>query len=219
MFNYLKKIKILLFSVLFTSSPTVTKIEQMSAKEIENYLPNISTSPFPFISSVFNYRNEEVRELIYHIKYRGNSTLVNLFAEILYQKLKKDFKKYSDKKINVHLVPIPLSKKRLQERKFNQSELLTNSILKHDKQKMFIHSNDVLIRKKDTKPQTKLNKKEREKNMKDCFLTPFKKRKKVAGNIFVLVDDVTTTGSTLKEARKVLLESKAREVYAVTLAH
>jgi competence protein ComFC len=219
MFNYLKKIKILLFSVLFTSSPIVTKIEQMSAKEIENYLPKISTSPFPFISSVFNYRNEEIREIIYHIKYRGNSTLVNLFAEILYQKLKNDFKNYAKRKSYIHLIPIPLSKKRLQKRKFNQSELLTNSIIKHDKQKMFIHSSDVLIRKKDTKPQTKLNKKEREKNIKDCFLTPYKKRKEVEGNIFVLVDDVTTTGSTLKEARQVLLESKAKEVYAVTLAH
>ena len=219
MFNFLKKIKIFLLSVLFTPSPTVAKIERMSAKEIEAYLPNKPTSSFPFVFSLFNYKNEEVREIIYHIKYRGDSTLIDLFGEILYKKINEDFKKYSDKKINIYLIPIPLSKKRYQERKFNQSELLTESVIRHDKEKVFIHSTDILIRKKDTQPQTQLNKKDREKNMKDCFSVPFKKRKKVEGEIIILVDDVTTTGSTLKEARKVLLESRAKAVYAVTLAH
>ncbi len=219
MFDIQKKIKTFLSSIMFPSSETIARIERMSPEEIKQTLPNKPTSPYPFISSLFNYRNDAVRELVSHTKYKGNSILIDSFGELLQEKLYLKFKDLPPKEARVHIIPVPLSKERLIERGFNQSELLCRSITKHDREKLFIHSPRLLKRTKNTPPQTKLGKIARLKNVKDCFSIPEKEKKNVKGKTIVLVDDVTTTGSTLKEARLTLLKAGANEVFAITLAH
>ncbi len=214
-----KKIRTFICSVLFPSSANIARIERMCSEEIERELPKQASSPYPFISSVFNYRNNLVREIVFHIKYRGDILLMDPFGEILYKELEQKMKKLSSEKFPVLVIPIPLSKKRFRERGFNQSELLGRSILKHDKKGLFALSPSLLERTKDTSPQTKLKRGARLKNVKGCFSVPEEQRKKVEGKNIVLVDDVSTTGSTLKEARLELLRARAKEVSAITLAH
>ncbi len=111
------------------------------------------------------------------------------------------------------VVPIPLHRKKLKERGFNQAELLARVIARHFDLKL-IRNN--LKRVKATKSQTSLSKKERIENLKGAF--QFRNRDKFRGKTILLVDDVYTTGTTVREAAKVLKKAKAREVYIFTLA-
>lgn len=111
------------------------------------------------------------------------------------------------------MVPVPLHKRRLRERGFNQSFLLAKVVSSELETPL-----DCLtfIRKRDTKSQTGLRRKERKRNVANAFSVTSAaifKGKKV-----LLVDDVITTGHTLNECAKVLKKSGALEVLCLALA-
>lgn len=109
------------------------------------------------------------------------------------------------------IVPVPLSMKRLRERGFNQSLLIARIVSEEKGIPMLI---DILLKKKETPPQTELSAKERLSNLKGAF--------EVKGNIegmrILLVDDVMTTGATVTECSKELIKAGAKEVIVLTLA-
>ena len=111
------------------------------------------------------------------------------------------------------IVPVPLHPKRLQERGFNQSGLLAGEFGRKLRVPV---SFDAIIRKNRTQPQTRLNRRERLKNVKGAFELVVAQR--VRGHRVLLIDDVFTTGTTLSECARVL-KSKggASEVHAVTV--
>lgn len=109
------------------------------------------------------------------------------------------------------IVPVPLSIKGLRERGFNQTLLISQVLSKELKIPIFM---DSLFKKKDTPPQIGLTAKERLKNVKGAF--------EVRGGInnlkLLLLDDVMTTGATVRECSKTLIKAGAKEVIVVTLA-
>jgi len=111
------------------------------------------------------------------------------------------------------IIPIPLTRKRLLERGFNQSLLLAKELGIRTGLKV---KGDILIKVKETPPQTSLGSKERRSNLKGAFF--LKEPSLVFGKRVLLVDDVFTTGSTLREAFYVLKQAGAKTVMAVTLA-
>ncbi|MDC4227357.1 MAG: phosphoribosyltransferase family protein [Candidatus Manganitrophus sp.] len=102
--------------------------------------------------------------------------------------------------------PIPLHPTRLRTREFNQSLLLAQRIARFTQVPLLI---DALNRSRDTLPQVGLSRKERAQNVRRAFHlsdpTPIK------GKRILLVDDVYTTGATLREGSKILLKGGARE--------
>ena len=105
---------------------------------------------------------------------------------------------------NYILVPIPTHKKRKNWRGFNQSEVMGKLI----SEKMgWKYSPDLLIKKKATNPQTELKGKERKINIRGGFVINSHYSSFDIHNPIILFDDVLTTGSTLKEACKVLKSS------------
>ncbi|CUS77163.1 Phosphoribosyl transferase domain [Candidatus Kryptonium thompsonii] len=76
----------------------------------------------------------------------------------------------------------------------------------------------MLIRKKNTQTQTKLNFEQRLENVKDAFVLNEKYKDFVVGKRFAIVDDVITTGSTLNECAKELIRSGASQVLALSVA-
>lgn len=110
------------------------------------------------------------------------------------------------------IVPVPLAKKRLRWRGFNQAEILAEIFSK--KFNLEINSRD-LIRVKHRKAQAKLNEASRLKNVKNCFAWQGENLNK--RNI-VLIDDVVTTGATLNECAKILKASGAGEVWGLVVA-
>ncbi|GAA4358013.1 ComF family protein [Kangiella marina] len=101
------------------------------------------------------------------------------------------------------LIPIPLHPKRLNERGFNQSDI----IAKHLSNAMGIPPNKALSRVKDTPHQVGLSEKQRRQNLKDAFQLEEGLPKHIA-----LVDDVVTTGSTVNEAAKLCLSAGVERV-------
>ncbi len=106
---------------------------------------------------------------------------------------------------------VPLTKKRLLERGFNQSMLLGREVARMTGAKLLPHA---LLKVKDTPAQAGLGRKERSLNLRGAFMCGGP----VSGQTVILVDDVITTGATARECSKVLAKAGAREVYVVALA-
>ena len=109
------------------------------------------------------------------------------------------------------VVPVPLGIKGLRERGFNQSLLLAKVISRHTGIPLTM---DGLVKIRETRPQVGLSSKERARNLRGAFT--------VRGNFrkmrLLLVDDVMTTGATVKECATQLLNAGAEEVAVLTLA-
>jgi predicted amidophosphoribosyltransferase len=113
-----------------------------------------------------------------------------------------------------YIIPIPLSPARLRARGYNQVlEILQANPLDP---KYTILTN-VLVRTRNTRPQTELARSERLTNMHDVFGVVH--GESIAGKHILLVDDVTTTGTTLKTAKAALLPYAPASITCLALAH
>jgi ComF family protein len=108
------------------------------------------------------------------------------------------------------LVPVPLHPKRLKSRGFNQALLLARAFPGTPV------AREAVIRTRHTAPQVGLNPKQRRDNVKGAFAAPDPGR--VKGKNVLLIDDLFTTGSTVKECAKVLRRAGARRVEVLTVA-
>ncbi len=111
------------------------------------------------------------------------------------------------------IFPVPLHKKRFAERGFNQATAIAQVVAKEVGIPLVAQ---VLIRTRDTPHQARLDRAGRLDNVKNAF--ELKKPSIVEGKHVLLVDDVLTTGSTIQECARAVLEHGAREVSAFTLA-
>mgnify|MGYP001027099236 FL=1 len=111
------------------------------------------------------------------------------------------------------VVPVPISAENMKRRGVNQSEVLAYYTSRDLKLKM---ASGVLARVKETPSQRELSKEEREQNLRAAFIV--QQAHKVQGKNVLLVDDVYTTGSTVKECTLGLLEAGAKRVAVVTWA-
>lgn len=158
--------------------------------------------------SVFAYDNL-IKNVIFNFKYNDKTNNANFFSNLMVNSC-KDFIDEID-----IVIPVPLHKKRLRKRKYNQASLLVNGIGKKAN-KIIIH--EVLKRKINTRPQVGLLGKERLKNVKDAFCINEQYLEEIRGKNILLVDDVMTTGATLNNCAKILLKHKAKNVYVATIA-
>lgn len=111
------------------------------------------------------------------------------------------------------ILPIPLHKLKQLERGYNQSYYIAKGLSK----KLNLKLNDKILKRiKHTKSQTKLDLLERQENMSGAFFVINKKQ--ITGKNILLIDDVITTGATVNECGKVLIEGGAAKVYAASIA-
>jgi len=157
-----------------------------------------------------------VKKLLYQFKYKPYlSDLKTILGKLFYEGLiqQEAFEKFVSKE-NVVITAVPLHKSRERSRGYNQSELLAKELSISLK----IPYHKLLIREKQTKPQFELKKEERKKNILGAFSLNPKLKTQNLKNI-ILVDDITTTGATLRECAKILKQSGVSKVLGVTLAH
>ena len=151
------------------------------------------------------YYKGALKELILSLKYKKDFQAGEILASFLEEKIKK----YKDE---YYLTYIPIDKKRLKERGFNQCEYIAKELSINTG----IKTINTLKKIRETKVQKTLKREERIENLKDAF--EIIDEKKVKGKRFILLDDVITTGATLKEGVKVLKKHGAIEIKILTLA-
>ena len=159
-----------------------------------------------------SYDNFIVKKLINQFKYppyikelaKPLASLIITYFKILGESGLQDF----------ILVPIPLHKKKLKSRGFNQASEIAKELSKN---LAIPFSDNVLIKIKPTPAQVELKKEEREKNVRETFLC--QKPEIIKNKKILLVDDVFTTGATLEEAGRALRRAGAAEVWGAVVAH
>jgi len=179
-------------------------------------------------SSHQEFQTENLSDLYYPLEYK-NPLIKNLIKRFKYEPLVKELAKDLTSLIIAHfqlldpppnfgggdyvLLPVPLEKRKLKWRGFNQSEEIGKEISKFLNIPLI---NDILFKIKETLPQVELSEKEREENIKGVFI--IRNRKKISGKKILLVDDVYTTGSTMKECAQLLKKAGAKEVIGIVIA-
>lgn len=148
--------------------------------------------------SIFHY-TEEMKEWINRYKFYGDVTLSKMFIKDLRECYEKYFNHIK------MIVPIPLSEERLLERGFNQVEILANEAG---------FQLNVCLKRIHSEKQSKLSKIERL-NRKQVF--SYFADEKIKNEPILILDDVYTTGKTVRDAATILLQSGASEVFSLTL--
>lgn len=110
------------------------------------------------------------------------------------------------------IVPVPLFANREAERGYNQAALLAQHL---SAAMGILYGADSLQRVRETSQQALLTQEERQSNVKDAF----EASEAVKGLAVMLVDDVVTTGSTLRECAIALIEKRAGAVYGIAVSH
>jgi ComF family protein len=110
------------------------------------------------------------------------------------------------------VVAVPLGRKRMQERGYNQVALVARPLAALSG---YDYYPGALVRVRDTRSQVGLNPRERRENVRDAFAS---NPRLVSDRIILLMDDVATTGATLAACSRALLASGAKSVYALTIA-
>ena len=151
------------------------------------------------------------RSILHELKYRqGMYVLNDLFTMV---KGSKHYLKYIQ---NATLVPVPLHPARLRERGFNQSEQIANMLVCCTGGSARVEK--LLIRKQYTQSQTSLNRLKRYQNVKNAFaLTPNAVLNPT--ELYIIIDDVFTTGSTLNACARALRKAGATRLKVATIGH
>jgi competence protein ComFC len=160
--------------------------------------------------------NRVMKKLLFTYKFKPYvSDLHHILADLFYEGIIQN-EQFMRMRLNDSMfMPIPLHAEKLRKRGYNHAALLTWEI----GDRMGIKVMDELIRVRKTKSQFLLKKEDREKNLNEAFIIKDGAGELVKNKTIFLIDDLVTTGATLKEAAKVLKKAGASEVYGLTLAH
>lgn len=162
-------------------------------------------------------QSEFLPKLIHYFKYRFCLEISEILVKFLYEGFRKFLKGYD----NVVIVPVPLAKKRLLFRGYNQAEILAAGLYRLI-QKNFEGSRfqfaDCLLKDKRGPPQASLNKEHRRIQIRNSFRLKKDYENIVNNKKIILVDDVATTCSTLNECSKILKMNGAKTVTCLVLA-
>ncbi|HRH55266.1 MAG TPA: hypothetical protein PK609_00135 [Candidatus Paceibacterota bacterium] len=158
------------------------------------------------MAALLPYRNELVKACVLEAKFHDSARAQELLGGVLASYL-ADLDEDSSSLI---LIPLPLSKERRAKRGYNQAERIARYT------DIGTLRTDILVRTRDTAPQTSLGREERKLNVVGAF--------SVQGAIdpsytYIVFDDVLTTGATLSAAMEALWSAGAQRVRGVALAH
>jgi len=208
--------------------------------------PNAERESAKWIFPLFDYRHPPIKKALWLLKYKGRKNLSSVFAEIIYEGIIEELSDLSvmENFTNIVLIPIPLSRERYRERGYNQAELICSEIARLSKinsltpvpspftngegcpelalgrGEVLTMRDDILIKPKETKHQAHIeNRTERLRNIVGSFRVKEENKELIKNRNIILIDDITTTGATLTEAKKVLKQAGARKIIAFTVAH
>ena len=179
---------------------------------IKKYFTDKNDSYYEYGIGLLRYK-ESIKESLHKIKYQGRKEYLEFYGRSFARMKKDEFIK-----MNVEcFIPTPIHDKRLNERGYNQAEVLADFI-SDELKKLNVDikvEKDFLYRIKNTKVLNKLDNIDRNKEIKDAFFVNKEKNYKRV----CLIDDIYTTGSTIESMAKSLKENGVEKVYfaAITI--
>ena len=151
----------------------------------------------------------EIRNAILNYKFEGKSYIHETFVNFLKnnEKICNNIKSYDI------IIPVPISKKRLKERGYNQSSIYAKAVAQTFK----IQYEDSTLKKvKNNIPQSMLSQEDRMKNVQDVY--EITNAKTIINKKILLIDDIFTTGSTANECSRVLIKADKKKIGVLTIA-
>lgn len=181
------------------------KLNQYKKYNIEIY-KDIS---FNMHISLFPYQGI-IRDKLIEYKFQKKPYLARMFATLIRreERVMKIINDYD------YIIPVPIHKKRKQERGYNQSELILRyTVLEKNK----INAN-FLKKQINNLPQSSLNKEERKLNVKNVYTVENRQRNNLGNKTILLFDDIFTTGNTVRECSNILKQEGASIIDVLTIA-
>ncbi len=228
----IKSLKTVFTYILDTIAPpdlAVRAVENMTVEEFIQSTVDKAKNPKPIegVIHLFPYRTESetVRTALVTIKTYYNPRLVKLIAEATYQMLLKKLpEKFFINSENTRfiLIPVPMTRKSIRARGWNQCELICKEIARFDaasSQPIFEYRDDIIMKVRETADQVGHGRAGRFENLRDSCAVHTEKADILHNRDVIVLDDIVTTGSTLSEARRALLSAGARGVICVAVAH
>ncbi len=191
--------------ILFPLSDDALTVRSLTGRDVSMlYVPTFING----ITTLSRYHDAPVRALVHEAKFHNNTDAACVLATLFTKHLEAQ---------RIHIdtvIPIPLSRARMRARGYNQVERVLSACPLPNGTEV---RTDILKRIRNTKPQTDLERKERLINVCNAFGVAHGDA--IAGKHILLVDDVTTTGATLLEAKNALLKHFPASVTCIALAH
>lgn len=156
--------------------------------------------------AVFEY--ESIKQSLYRFKYNGRSEYARFYANQTYEQWKETILSWNADAI----IPVPLHKSRKRKRGYNQAQEFARELSRCFGIPM---RDDLIIRKKSTKPMKLLSREQRQNNLKKSFIL---RGNDVKLNTIILVDDIYTTGTTLDCISLECRRAGIRNIYSITIA-
>ncbi|MEP7233992.1 MAG: ComF family protein [Ignavibacteriota bacterium] len=163
------------------------------------------------ILSSLTFVNEGIIQSIIHsFKYEEMPRLAKILGASVSSQISLTHERYD------YLVPIPLHRTRLNERGYNQSEMVAQGMSRSLEVPVAMRGR--LKRIRQTPSQTGLNIDEREANVRGAFGLSEKGRKEFQGKRLLIIDDVMTTGATLASAARTIMTANPQKIDLYALA-
>jgi ComF family protein len=193
--------------ISYLGEPTCLKCGKNSAGDAE-FCPDCAERSHHFDRGIALFEYQSIAGAVYRFKYSGRQEYAEFFGAEISQKLADDIRRLKPD----CLIPVPIHKKRLRSRGYNQAAELAKVISRH----LSIPVDDKLVKRiKVTAPLKNLNLKERQNNLKKAFKII---RNDVKLDRVIIIDDIYTTGSTIDAMAKELRNIGVSKIYFVALS-
>ncbi|MCR5279998.1 MAG: ComF family protein [Lachnospiraceae bacterium] len=176
-------------------------------KSEEEYCEECREVKHNFVGGRFSFSYEQTASGLYRFKYMNRMRYAVGYGEILGRELKTWIGAVGADA----LVPVPLHKKRLIKRGYNQAKLLAEEISRHTGIPVYA---DLVARIKNTVPQKTFDRKHRVNNLKNAFIV---RENVVKLDTVIIVDDIFTTGSTIDSLSEALTAAGVKRVFFITV--
>lgn len=196
-----------LMGICIITPPYCMKCSKPLEDDLRELCQDCERKEHVFIRGVaaFSY-SKAMKRSMYGFKYNNRREYGKYYADVIWEKYGNTIMSWNADA----LIPVPLHKARFRKRGYNQAQVLAKELGKLSGIKL---DDEMLVRVKNTKPQKELTDKERNNNIESAFQIRINdlKYSKV-----ILVDDIYTTGATINECAKVLLDGGVGKVYFIT---
>lgn len=159
------------------------------------------------------------RRLVSRLKYSDDTALARWMAQWMQRAVQEVLEAEGElcSQAPLTVMPVPLHRKRLAQRRYNQSAELARALVRGSERDLLFDP-ETLVRHRATPAQVGLGQTARQRNVAGAFRVPEERRIAVAGRPVLLVDDVLTTGATVNACSRTLKRAGASRVLVVTFA-